>query len=251
MPTAIDLTGKVALVTGSSRGIGAAIARALHDAGATVIVNYVADEAGRNLADAQAVAASIGGALTLECDVADRLAVASMFARVAQEHGGLDVLVNNAGIIRDRSLRKMTADDFDSVIRVNLAGVFNCVQAAQPHLRAGGRVVNLSSVSGVMGFFGQANYSASKAGVIALTKVAARELAKQGVTVNAVAPGFVDTAMTQTMPADVTKGFIEQVPLGRLGTVEDIANAVLFLCSPLASYVTGQTLHVNGGFYMP
>jgi 3-oxoacyl-[acyl-carrier protein] reductase len=251
MSVPIDLAGKVALVTGSSRGIGAAIARTLHAAGATVIVNYVADLAGRNLADAQAVAADLVNAPVVECDIGQPTQVAAMFAEVNQAHGGLDILVNNAGIIRDRSLRKMSADEWDSVLRVNLSGTFNCIQAAQPLLRPGGRVVNLSSVSGALGFFGQANYAASKAGVIALTKVAAREFAKQQVTVNAVAPGFVDTNMTKTMPADVTRGFLEQVPLARMGSVDDIANAVLFLCSPLASYVTGQTLHVNGGFHMP
>jgi 3-oxoacyl-[acyl-carrier protein] reductase len=251
MSVPIDLADKTALVTGSSRGIGAAIARTLHAAGATVILNYVADPAGQNLADATAVTNDLGGAPIIECDISQPPRVAAMFAQVAKDHGHLDLLVNNAGIIRDRSIRKMTADEFDSVIRVNLAGTFNCIQAAQPLLRPGGRVVNLASVSAALGFFGQANYSASKAGVIALTKVAARELAKQQVTVNAVAPGFVDTDMTRTMPPDVTKAFLEQVPLGRMGTTEDIAGAVLFLCSPLALYVTGQTLHVNGGFHMP
>jgi 3-oxoacyl-[acyl-carrier protein] reductase len=164
--------------------------------------------------------------------------------------GGLDILVNNAGILRDRSLRKMSTEEWESVLRVNLTGVFNVIQASTRHLRPGARIVNLASVSGSLGFFGQANYAASKAAVMALTKVAARELARQQVRVNAVAPGFVDTEMTRSMPPDVLAQFVQQVPLGRGGTPDDVAGAVLFLCSPMSAYVTGQVLHVNGGFFM-
>jgi 3-oxoacyl-[acyl-carrier protein] reductase len=244
------LAGKTALVTGSSRGIGAATARALAAYGARCVVNYVADDASRNKAEAESVARDCPNSLIIECDVSNADQVRAMTARIQSELGGLDVLVNNAGIIRDRSIKKMSADEWESVLRVNLTGTFNCIQQVQPVIRTGGRIVNLASVAGVLGFFGQANYASSKAAVIALTKVAAREMARQQVTVNAVAPGFIDTEMTKTMPPDVTQKFLEQVPLGRMGTVDDIAGAIVFLCSPLASYITGQVLHVNGGFHM-
>jgi 3-oxoacyl-[acyl-carrier protein] reductase len=169
---------------------------------------------------------------------------------VREAFGGLDVLVNNAGVLRDKTLKKMTPQDWQAVIQVNLTGAFNCIHHAMPVIRHNGRIVNISSVSGLLGMFGQANYASSKAGLIALTKVAAREFARQQVTVNAVAPGFIDTEMSRTMPEDVTKKFLEQVPLGRFGQVQDVVNAVLFLCSPHASYITGHVLNVNGGFYM-
>ena len=245
-----DLSGKVALVTGSSRGIGAGIARALASRGARTIVNYVADPQGRNQADAEAVASETR-ATPIQCDVGDDNQVTAMMQRVRQEFGGLDILVNNAGIIRDRTLAKMTHDEWDSVIRVNLTGTFNCLHHAAPVLRPDGRVVNLSSVTGVLGLFGQANYAASKAGIIALTRTAARELARQRITVNAIAPGFIDTDMTRDTLTDQMKAkFMEQVPIGRIGTVADIVNAVMFLCSPESGYITGQVLHVNGGFFM-
>jgi 3-oxoacyl-[acyl-carrier protein] reductase len=248
LPT--DLTGKVALVTGSSRGIGAGIARALSARGARTIVNYVADPQGRNLADAEAVASEIDSTV-IQCDVGDDNQVAAMMQRVRQDCGGLDILVNNAGVIRDRTLAKMSHEEWDAVIRVNLTGTFNCMHHAVPLLRAEGRVVNLSSVTGVVGLFGQANYAASKAGIIALTRTAARELARQRITVNAIAPGFIDTDMTRDTLSDQVKGkFMEQVPIGRIGTVADIVNAVMFLCSPESGYITGQVLHVNGGFFM-
>jgi 3-oxoacyl-[acyl-carrier protein] reductase len=162
----------------------------------------------------------------------------------------LDILINNAGVLRDRTLKKMTPEEWDTVLRVNLTGAFNCIQQALPLLRAGGRIVNVSSVSGQLGMFGQANYSSSKAGLIALTKVAARELAKQSVTVNAVAPGFIATEMTRSMPEEVAKQFLTQVPAGRYGQVEDVVYAILFLCSRYAGYLTGQVINVSGGFFM-
>jgi 3-oxoacyl-[acyl-carrier protein] reductase len=249
-PFDASLTGKTALVTGSSRGIGAATVRALAAWGARCVVNYVGDDAGRNKAEAEAVARDLPNSHLIECDVSNADQVRAMMARIQSELGGLDILVNNAGIIRDRSIKKMTSDEWESVLRVNLTGTFNCIQQVQPVIKTGGRIVNLASVAGVLGFFGQANYASSKAAVIALTKVAAREMARQQVTVNAVAPGYIDTEMTKTMPPEVTQKFLEQVPLGRMGTVDDIAAAILFLSSPLASYITGQVLHVNGGFHM-
>lgn len=250
MTPPIDLTRKVALVTGSSRGIGAGIIKSLADCGATCVVNYVADPDGRNLADAEAVAKEIHAPI-IQCDVGDDNQTAAMMQRVRQDFGGLDILINNAGIIRDRTLAKMTHAEWDSVIRVNLTGTFNCLHHAAPLLRPDGRVVNLSSVTGVLGLFGQANYAASKAGIIALTRTAARELARNRITVNAIAPGFIDTDMTrQTLTEELKRKFIEQVPIGRVGSVADIANAVRFLCSPESGYITGQVLHVNGGFLM-
>lgn len=245
-----DLRDKAVLVTGSSRGIGEGLVRAFARCGARCAVNYVADPAGRNKSDAERVAGEIGAPVVVECDVADHAAVGRMVGALQAALGGLDVLVNNAGILRDRTIKKMDPADWEAVLRVNLTGAFNCIQLAGRILRPGGRVVNVSSVTGWTGFFGQANYASSKAGLMALTKVAAREFARQQITVNAVAPGFVDTEMGRTMPEDVAKKFLEQVPLGRVGAVEDIANAVLFLCSPYAAYITGQVLHVNGGFYM-
>jgi NAD(P)-dependent dehydrogenase (short-subunit alcohol dehydrogenase family) len=250
MSYSIDLGGKTALVTGGSRGIGAAIVRLLAASGARCVVNYVLDPDGKNLADAQAVVAGISGAVAIEGDVSDPAAATRIVEQIRAAVGGLDILINNAGIIRDRSLKKITSEEWDSVLAVNLTGPFNMIRAAAPQLRPGGRVVNLASIAGTLGFFGQANYAASKAGVMALTKVAARELAKQQITANAVAPGFIDTQMTQTMPPEALRKFVEQVPLGRGGTVDDIAGVVLFLCSPLAAYMTGQVVHVDGGSYM-
>jgi 3-oxoacyl-[acyl-carrier protein] reductase len=173
-----------------------------------------------------------------------------MMKQIADTHEGLDILINNSGIIRDRTIKKLTLEEFESVVRVNLTGTFNVTQKAAAVLRNGGRIVNLSSVSGQMGLFGQANYSSSKAAIIALTKVSARELARQNITVNAIAPGFIDVGMSKGLPGEVTANFIKQIPLGRLGDVNEIVNAALFLASPMASYITGHVLNVNGGYYM-
>jgi 3-oxoacyl-[acyl-carrier protein] reductase len=250
MKDAFDFSGKVVLVTGSSRGIGAAIITAFGQLGARCAVNYVADAQGRNKADAERVAAALPDARVIQCDVGDPEQVGAMAEQIKIDFGGLDILVNNAGILRDRTIRKMTFDEWETVLRVNLTGAFNCVQKALPILRSGGRIVNISSVSGQLGFFGQANYSASKAGLMALTKVAARELARHDITVNAIAPGLIDTEMSRSLPIDATKQLLAQVPVGRYGKVEDVVFPVLFLCSPYAGYIIGQVIHVSGGFYM-
>jgi 3-oxoacyl-[acyl-carrier protein] reductase len=250
MSNLFNFTGKVALVTGSSRGIGAGIVTALEQGGARCVVNYVADPEGRNRADAERVASGLSGALVIECNVGDPAQVASMMAQVQKELGGLDILVNNAGILRDRTLKKMSAEEWEIVLRVNLTGAFNCIQQALGLLRPGGRIVNVSSVSGQLGSFGQANYAASKAGLMALTKVAARELARHQITVNAIAPGVVNTEIIRSVPEEVARQTLERIPLGRVAEVEDIVAPILFLCSPQARYITGQVLHINGGLYM-
>ncbi len=246
----LDFTGKVVLVTGSSRGIGAEMIKAFGKRGAKCVVNYFSDPQGQNRADAEGVGKELKDPLMIDCDVTRPEQVESMMKQIQDRHAGLDILVNNSGIIRDRTIKKMSLEEFESILRVNLTGTFNVTQKAMPVLREGGRVINLSSVSGQMGLFGQANYSSSKAAIIALTKVSARELARQKITVNAIAPGFIDVGMSKGMPDEVTDNFKKQIPLGRLGDVREIVDAALFLASPMASYVTGHILNVNGGFYM-
>jgi 3-oxoacyl-[acyl-carrier protein] reductase len=250
MPDPLDFTGKVVLVTGSSRGIGAEMIKAFSQRGAQGVVNYVADGQGQNKSDAEIVAKELQDPLVIECDVTQPDQAEAMMNQIQERHGGLDILVNNSGIIRDRTIKKMSMEEFESVVRVNLTGTFNVTQKAAAILRHGGRIVNLSSVSGQMGLFGQANYSSSKAAIIALTKVSAREFARQNITVNAIAPGFIDVGMSKGMPDEVTQNFVKQIPLGRLGDVNEIVYAALFLASPMASYITGHVLDVNGGFYM-
>lgn len=250
MTDPLNLTGKVVLVTGSSRGLGAEMIKAFGNRGAQCIVNYISDSAGQNKADAESVAQQLKNPLLIECDVTNPERVEGMMKAIGEKFGGLDILINNSGIIRDRTIKKLTLEEFESVVRVNLAGTFNVTQKAGAILRKDGRIVNLSSVSGQMGLFGQANYSSSKAAIIALTKVSAREFARQNITVNAIAPGFIDIGMSKGMPDEVTANFIKQIPLGRLGDAENIVDAALFLCSPMASYITGQVLNVNGGYYM-
>ena len=245
-----DFSGKVVLVTGSSRGIGAEMIQAFGKRGAQCVVNYVADAQGQNKADAAKVAQDLNDPLVVECDVTQPEQVEAMMQQIKDRHGGLDILVNNSGIIGDRTIKKMSMEEFESVIRVNLTGTFIVTQKAGPLLRGGGRVINMSSVSGQLGLFGQANYSSSKAAIIALTKVSAREFARQNITVNAIAPGFIDVGMSKGMPNEVTQKFIKAIPLGRLGRVQEIVEAAVFLASADASYITGQVLNVNGGFYM-
>jgi 3-oxoacyl-[acyl-carrier protein] reductase len=250
MKDPLDFTGKVALVTGSSRGIGAEMIKAFGTRGGQCVVNYVADAQGQNKADALGVAKELNEPLVIECDVTQPQQVEAMMKQIQDQRVGLDILVNNSGVISDRTIKKMSLDEFESVIRVNLIGTFTVTQKAAAILRNGGRVINMSSVSGQMGLFGQANYSSSKAAIIALTKVSAREFARQNITVNAITPGFIDVGMSKGMPEEVTQNFIKQIPLGRLGETREIVDAALFLASPMASYITGHVLNVNGGFYM-
>jgi 3-oxoacyl-[acyl-carrier protein] reductase len=250
MTDPLDFTGKVVLVTGSSRGIGAGLIKAFDKRSAQCVVNYVSDAQGQNKADAENVAQELKDPLVIQCDVTQPAQVESMMMEIGDKLGGLDILVNNSGIISDRTIKKMSPNEFESVIRVNLIGTFTVTQKAAAVLRNSGRIINMSSVSGQIGLFGQANYSSSKAAIIALTKVSAREFARQKITVNAIAPGFIDIGMSKGVPQDTMQIFIKQIPLGRLGNVKEIIDAALFLASPMASYITGQALNVNGGFYM-
>lgn len=246
----IDLSGKVALVTGGGQGLGLATATALADAGATVVINYFEDPGGVNQQRAIAAANQFGQqAIALPADVRDRPAVESMLEIVVQKFQRLDIVINNAAIIRDRSVRKMSDDEWSDVIDTNLTGVYNVCKAAQSRLSDGGRIVSMASISGVIGFYGQANYASAKAGVMALTKVLSKELAARNITVNAVAPGVALTEMGQSIPEEIREQMLASIPMHRFGEPEEIANVILFLCSDLASYVTGQTIHVNGGWW--
>jgi 3-oxoacyl-[acyl-carrier protein] reductase len=253
MTIRFDYSGKVVLVTGSSRGMGAAILTAFAQAGATCVLNYFADPDGSNLRDAEETARQLGKLRQrvhiLEADVGRYEAVDALMQRVAKEAGGLDILVNNAGIIRDKTVKKMTAADWQSVIDTNLTGVFNCSKLGAEILRDRGRIVNISSIAGIAGFHGQANYAAAKAGVIALSKVLAKELARRRITVNAIAPGIIHTPMIAAIRPEVLAEYEKQIPLGRVGEPADVANAVLFLASEEAGYITGQVLPVTGGWY--
>jgi len=243
-----DLNGKVALVTGASRGIGAAVALKLASFGAAVAVNY----AGSAVA-AQAVVDTIeaagGRALALQADVSDPGAATGLVEVTLAEFGGLDIIVNNAGITRDGLLVRMSDEDWSAVIDTNLTGVFNVTRAATRHLmkQRSGSIVNITSVVGLVGNAGQTNYAAAKAGVIGLTKSVARELAPRGIRVNAIAPGFIQTDMTAALPDNIRSATIGGIALGRFGAAEDVAKAVAFLASDDAGYITGQTLAVDGG----
>ncbi len=245
------LGGKVALITGASRGIGRAIAIRLAAEGAKIAVNYAGNTAAAEEVKA-AIEQSGGTAMLIQTDVSDAVAAAEMVARVHEEFGGLDILVNNAGITRDTLLLRMKDEDFDTVINTNLKGVYACTKAAAKLMtkQRSGRIVNLTSVVGEIGNVGQTNYAAAKAGVIGFTKAAAKELAPRSVTVNAVAPGFIDTDMTAVLKDNIREKIVEGIPLGALGKPEHVADAVLFLVSDAASYITGQTLNVDGGMVM-
>jgi len=247
-----DFKGKVALVTGASRGIGRAIAVALARGGASVALNYAGNEAAAQEALKLVEAAGAPRARLLRFDVADPAACARAVEEVVAELGGLNILVNNAGIAIDQLLMRLKDEDWKRQLDVNLTGAFNLVRAAsRPMMKArGGAIVNLSSVVGEMGNAGQVAYAATKAGLIGLTKSVARELASRNIRCNAVTPGFVDTDMTSALPEAARTRMLESIPLARLGSAEDVANAVCFLASDQAAYVTGEVLKVNGGMYM-
>lgn len=246
-----SLEGKNALVTGASRGIGRAIAISLAEAGADVAINYSGSEAAA-AETASAVEALGRRAILVKANVGKADEFEAMVKEVIEQLGSIDILVNNAGITRDNLIMRMKEEEFDQVIETNLKGVFNGIKAVtRPMMKQrSGRIINISSVVGVLGNPGQANYVAAKAGVIGLTKASARELASRGITVNCVAPGFIQTDMTNKLPEDMKAALSGQIPLARLGDPADIANAVRFLASSAASYMTGQTVHVDGGMYM-
>mgnify|MGYP006286156293 CR=1 FL=1 len=243
---------QVIVVTGGSRGIGRVVAVRLAGPGTVVCYNYhrsndtVAEETGRLIEQAG------GQAWADRVDVSANDDVKGFFSRIVDRHGRVDVLVNNAGVAIDGLLVRLKESDWDRVMSINLKGAFNCMQAVGKQMmkQRQGRIINMSSVVGVMGNAGQASYSASKAGLIGLTKTAARELAPRGITVNAIAPGFIDTAMTEELPDKAKQAMLSQIPLGRIGLPEDVAGVVAFLAAPEAGYITGQVIHVNGGMYM-
>ncbi len=242
------LEGKVALVTGASRGIGRAISLELAANGATVILNYNGSK--EKVEQVQLDIEAQGGKASIyQCNIANFQDCESMFQAIIETYKGIDILVNNAGITKDGLLMRMSEGDFDQVIDTNLKGTFQCIRfaARQMMKQRYGRIINMSSVSGVLGNAGQANYSASKAGVIGLTKSAARELAARNITVNAIAPGFIETDMTDGLPKSVKDAAIAQIPLGHFGKTEDIANMALYLASEKAVYITGQVFHIDGG----
>jgi len=245
------LEGKVAVVTGASRGIGRAIALKLAEEGAKVVVNYSGSQA-----KAEEVVAMIqengGEAIAVQASVSKTEEVTALMDAAVKTYGSLDILVNNAGITRDNLIMRMKEDEWDDVLNTNLKGVFLCTKAVTRQMmkQRAGRIINISSIVGVAGNAGQANYVAAKAGVIGLTKTTAKELASRNILVNAIAPGFIETEMTEQLPEDIKQGMLTQIPLAKLGQPEDIAKAVAFLASEDANYMTGQTLHIDGGMVM-
>ena len=242
------LKNKIALITGAGRGIGRAIAIALAKEGAEVVINYNGSEE-RAKEVKQTIEENGGKASIYKCNVSDFAACEAMIKDIVKEYGHLDILVNNAGITKDGLIMKMKEEDFDSVLNVNLKGTFNTIRhsARQMLKQRSGKIINISSVSGILGNVGQANYAASKAGVIGLTKTMARELGSRGITVNAIAPGFVDTEMTEVLSEEIRENACKLIILGRFGKPEDIANTAVFLASDKADYITGQVISVDGG----
>ena len=247
----MNLTGKIALVTGASRGIGRQIALTLAGYGATVIVNYNGSAAKAEKV-VNEITANGGMAESMQCSVSDFEKSKEMIDGIVKKYGRLDILVNNAGITKDNLIMKMSEDDFDAVIATNLKGAFNCIKHVSRQMlkQRGGRIINISSVSGVMGNAGQVNYSASKAGVIGMTKAVAREMASRGITCNAVAPGFIKTDMTDVLSDTIKENINAQIPMKKFGETEDVANLVAFLASDAAKYITGQVICVDGGMAM-
>ncbi|MEI6080222.1 MAG: 3-oxoacyl-[acyl-carrier-protein] reductase [bacterium] len=247
----LGLKGKNALITGGGRGIGAAIAKSLATEGVNVIITDINESSATTTLDE---IAKIGGGkgYFYHMNVADSASVIECIGKVQQERGSLDILVNNAGITKDNLLIRMKEEDWDAVLNVNLKGAFNCTKTIAPIMMKSrwGRIINISSIVGVMGNKGQANYSASKAGLIGFTKSCAQELSSRNITVNAIAPGFIVSDMTKGLSEEVQKDFFSKIPLGRFGTVDEIADAVCFLSSDKAAYITGQVLGVNGGMWM-
>ena len=245
--------GKVVLVTGSSRGMGAVILEAFAAAGSTCILNYFNGPDGQNSRDAEQTVERLKKHQVpiqiFDADVRRYESIEQLMKKVAEEVGGLDILVNNAGICKDRTVKKMSLDEWHSVLETNLDGVFYCSKLGAEILRNGGRIINISSISGVAGFHGQANYAAAKAGVIALTKVLSKELAKRRITVNALAPGVIQTPMLGVIKPEVLAEYEKQIPVGRIGRPEDVAHAVLFLTCEESGYITGQTLAITGGWF--
>ncbi len=247
----MKLSGKVAVVTGSGRGIGAAIAKELARAGAKVVVNY-SRSADTAMSVVAAIEAAGGEAIAVQADVADAAQVEALMTAARAAYGSIDILVNNAGITRDRLLIRMTEEDWDSVLDTNLKGAFLCVKAVASQLlkQRSGVIVNVGSVNGLVGAAGQANYSAAKAGLVGLTKALAKEMGPRGVRVNAVAPGFIETDMTESLKAEFKEAVVKQIPLGRLGAPEDVARVVAFLCSDDAAYIQGEVISIDGGLFM-
>ncbi|HOO97351.1 MAG TPA: 3-oxoacyl-[acyl-carrier-protein] reductase [Caldisericia bacterium] len=244
-----NLEGKVALVTGASRGIGRSIALILAERGASIAVNYPFEAELENAQETVRLVKELGvDAMVIEADVSNLTSCDAMINDVVEKMGALDILVNNAGITIDKLMLRMTGDDWDKVINVNLTGCFNCTKAAlRTLMKSKGRIINISSVIGIMGNPGQANYAASKAGIIALTKSVAKEMGSRGITCNAIAPGFIQTPMTDSLTEEVKSDYLSRIPLRRFGTASDIGNIVAFLAGPEGSYINGATITVDGG----